>query len=253
MKTGCFIVMILLFCSCSSTVRKLKAVQHPFITVDSNKYDYYIREYYTTSDETGFVVKSRQDLKSSENARLIEVEYLFISKDDKNHVLYMTTVPDRRQNRYSTYYLGNDSVNMFDVRMLHFGLLTGISKDSFYFSAFKKGSRDIWKIDRSADGQKLIVNSIYEEKRNELNQVFIPGASLESPVVFEKVSGFVLVHHDHFKEKWSGSSVEQNRIFYKPGVPGELYLFYSFRQHKESHVMRFKGKQIVYDPKSIFR
>lgn len=253
MRAAYLAIMILMFSSCNNTVLKLKAAQHSFIEIDNNKYDYYIREFYTAADASGYKIKSKQDIQVTDHAKLIEVEYLFISKDDRNHVIYMTTVPDRRQNRYSDHYLGNDSVNMFDVRMLHFGRLMGNRKDSFYFSDFKIGERDIWKIDRLSGVQQLVVSAVFEEKREELNQVLIPGASLESPVIFEKVNGFALVYHNHFKKSLPVASVDQNRIFYQPGDPGEIYLFYTFPEEAESHVLRFKGKQIVYDPKNIFR
>jgi hypothetical protein len=252
MNRSILVVAISLLLQNCKTYTLQMANTNPYVSIDSS-YDYYIREYYVEEKDNRFDLKSKQEIAGSVNKILIEVEYLFISKDDKDNVIYMTTVPDRRQQRYSDNYLGKDSVNMHDVRMLHFGKKTGIDKDSFLFMDFKHSEWDIWTVKKSDDPAEINVKTIAEIKSKELNEVMVVQSALATPVVFEKVNQFHLVYYNPQKPKKGTAVVDGNRLYYNSGKPTEILLYYDKEISDRNNVQRYKKKKIVYDPENTFR
>ncbi len=222
----------------------------PFITIDDT-YDYYIREYYVEEENERYELRSKQQPAISSSKKLIEVEYLFVSNDGSDNVLYLTTVPDRRQMRYSENYLGSDSINMHDVRMLHLGKMTGNNKDSFLFVDFKSANRDTWHIQRIGTSA-IKVHTILNVKNNELNQMMIVDSALANPVIFEKVPSFHLVYYDPKKKDAAIAGVDKNRLYYHDGEHNEIIVYYDKELPEGKNVQRFPKKQIVYDPQRIF-
>jgi hypothetical protein len=249
-KLFVFILLIPIFQSCR-VYPSLASNTDPYITID-NTYDYYIREYYVDEEKNRYDLKSKQDITGSAKKKLIEVEYLFVSNDGKDNVIYMTTVPDRRQQRYSENYLSSDSVNMHDVRMLLFGKITGSKQDQFLFTDFKPSGRDIWQVQRNSNPAFLKVETISEIKNDELNEIMVADSALASSVIFEKVESFRLVHYDPKKPKAGRAVVEKNRFYYHGGESAEVIIYYNEKIAGGKMVQRFSKKKIVYDPEKIF-
>lgn len=221
------------------------------ITIDSS-YAYYIREYYQEYDSSRNLLKSKQELQADKTYRLIEVEYLFVSKDDKNNVIYFTTVPDRRQMRYSENYLGPDSVNMHDVRMLHFGKIDSLNRELYLFTGFKSSERDNWHIKSLNNTAYIKVERIEEIARYELNDVLVVDSALADSVVFRKVAPFHLVYYNPKAKKGRPSAVHENRFYFHEGNPREIILSYGTAIKGKRSWQKFGKRHIVHDPRQVF-
>jgi hypothetical protein len=223
----------------------------PFITLDST-YDYYIREYYVEERNKRYRLMSKQEADNNASKKLIEVEYLFVSNDEKRNVIYLTTVPDRRQKRYSEDYPGRNFVNMHDVRMLHFGIITGEKRDEFLFTDFNNADRDVWSLSAGEHPGQIKVNTLMEIRDGEFSEMMLVDSALSEPVIFEKVDHFRLVYFDPKKSGKDTALVDRNRIFYHKENPRGITVYYDRRLPGGHPAQSFPKKQIVYDPKNIF-
>lgn len=167
-----------------------------------NSYDFYVRA--VTSKEqvvAGSDAKQRLlglmeagNLKGRfdiDTGRIIEIEYLWISRC-QHTVLYVSTVADRFQNRYSDKsFLGLDKPNVADFRIL---LIGKVDTDKVVFYGRDGAHTDTWTIREKASEIRL---QMIEQKRfGELEEVFLLDDAVHNPLVFKKLNSWKVMFLD---------------------------------------------------------
>ena len=249
-KISISILVLTLLLSCKSvwTVRELPS--DPFIQLDSS-YDYFVREVYRV--DSGIVRMLKSDAEAGLDAKntLIEIEYLFISNDGKANVIYMTTVPDRRQKRYSENYLGNQFVNMHDVRIIHFGKINKADNNQFIFHKYNPTTNDEWTISKYKENE-IFIRTIKETKEGEFYNMMLVDSALADPVRFTKIDQFQLVYYNPKSIVKDTAHVEENKIYYEKNSKLPVYLWYDKQLEDGFRVKHYRKKRIPYNPDQVF-
>ena len=243
-------VCFLLF-SCSRSISISDVSGAPSVQLDST-YHYFIREIYRIDSGDVKLLKSEGIAGPNTKATLIEIEYLFISNDGKDNIIYMATIPDRRQKRYSENYLGSEYVNTHDVRIVQFGKISALDKNKFVFSSYKAGNEDEWTVTVHRDAE-VFINTIKETKGGEFYNMMLVESALADPVKFKKVNRFNLVYYNPKSKITDTAHVAGNKIYYEKEAKFPVYVYYGRQKDDRYNVKQFRKKRIPYNPEEIFK
>jgi len=200
----------LLISSCSSFIYKKFGAAYTLpgekgqIVLDGT-YDLYVRA--VTSEDRPIAGSGRQQrilgLVKDGTARggagmsgkkIIEIEYLWVSHTRLGNttVLYISTVADRYQDRYSSLsFLGLDKPNAADFRIFLIGRICPEHPDQIKFYDRDGKHTDTWTIRETVAeiGLKMI-----EQKRfTQVEQVFVLDDALYNPLAFKKQNNWQLM------------------------------------------------------------
>lgn len=168
-----------------------------FITLDDS-YRLYVRRLYeeTVGVRKSLVTHKIQNL--TQQGTLVEVEYLLISETKKN-AIYISTISDHYQTRYSERDLPPNQLNAFDFKVILFGKLDAL--DKIVFQAKQGAEVDVWNLKYGQARSSLEIEGITEFIGKEF-QLYIPvDKALENPVHFVGFEQYALVYQSTFDNK----------------------------------------------------
>jgi hypothetical protein len=162
-------------------VHDMKDAQAHIVLDDS--YRRFVRYVYKGADVQGqTTIKSERDHDIKKE--LIEVEYLLVS-DRYDNVIYITTIPDKYQNRYSStspVLTKPDWINAYDFNTFHMGKIVN---GDFVFDEFRSGRSVHWVIEENGPRIALTRIDTWLNARRQEAQ-FVTDA-LSSPIEFEEM------------------------------------------------------------------
>jgi hypothetical protein len=174
--------------------------------------------------------------------KIVEIEYLFISPDT-GIIIYISTVADRYQKRYSTDdFLGLNRPNAADFRVFLIGKIRNGIHDQFTFYAKDGKHTDNWLVNYNADQITLIENT---QKRFSTVELVIPfGQAMAHPLTFTRTNDWKLTYFNSMSAGSTGPErFDIHRIYYlKFGKKATIVLPF------EKTTLVFKDKYVIYDP-----
>lgn len=255
-----WLVILLLFlcCSCgrgkyyvSSTFRYGVPGDIQYIYLDSS-YQFYLRQVYKDKDENDQnILRSNVSKTDTANKIRIEVEFLLISLLHKN-VIYITTVPDKFQQYYSTHILPDTVINAYDFNTFHFGKLSDDGESASFVS--EKATRKVtWQLKPSAGEplpKQITLRELQIEKRDVLTDVILVNRTLQEPVVFTKQQSHVIIFQ---KPTDKDSSIKcrllYNNIYFRENKKGTaLYFRFNCNINANDSTISFTHKRTIYNP-----
>lgn len=172
----------------SSTIRP--TLTSRFITLDES-YRLYIRQLYKVTVGNKTEKKGNLSPNFSDTSSLIEVEYLLIS-DLHNNAIYFSTIPDKYMTYYATELLGENVINIYDLKNVLFGKidLTG----NIHFEARKSNQKNIWNIcyKQQRENTFLLLTTISEEIDNAFENMIPLAPALQDEINFKQAPNFTI-------------------------------------------------------------
>jgi hypothetical protein len=192
---------VVLCCACSrgkyyvsNVFRKAEVRNMESFELDST-YNFYLREVYKDKNEQNEnILKTNVEKKDTANATRIEVEYLLLSWVHKNAV-YITTIPDKYQNYYSTNFIADTLINAYDFSTFHFGKIADDGESIFFISynGKKVVSWDIRPFITTRFANKVSIREIAVQKNDFIENVILINKALEEPITFVRQNNFAIV------------------------------------------------------------
>lgn len=183
-------------------------------------------------------------LSAKISTKVIEIEYLFISADCQD-ILYVSTVADRYQNRYSndSTFLGLDHPNVADFRVFLFGRRNPSNQDQYIFYDRDGKHMDTWTMATDPSGN-LDLALIEQKRLDALEEIYLLNDALAHTLNFVKQPNYKVM----FLEK-KAKNKSQAEPLLTPNIQivqhGKNYtLLFSFQDHN----ITFKDKQLIYTP-----
>jgi hypothetical protein len=219
------------------------------IVLDST-YSFYVRSVTSSEqDVAGSGAKQRVlslsetgSLKGGFNTsseKIIEIEYLWISRF-QHTVLYVSTVADRFQNRYSdSSFLGLDKPNVADFRIL---LIGKVDTDRVVFYGRDGKHTDTWTI--RDNGSEIVLQVIEQKSYGELEEAFLVDDAVHNPVVFKKLGNWKLMFLDkEDKVLKHAVPLADNNVHYA-SAGNRIGLMFDFTDCK----VAFPERHVIYTP-----
>jgi hypothetical protein len=215
-----------------------------------NSYDLYVRA--VTSEEQFVAASGRKQrvlglLKAgnakggidTNSGKIIEIEYLWISQT-QNTVVYVSTVADRFQNRYSeSSFLGLDKPNVADFRIFLIGKKDG---DKVVFYGRDGKHTDIWTI--SENPREVVLQTIEQKRFGELDEVFSLKNALHNPMSLKKQDSWKVMFLDKEDKIVSHAVPLADNILHYAAVGNRFGLMLDFTNCK----VVFPESHIIYTP-----
>lgn len=175
--------------------------------------------------------------------KIIEIEYLFVSPT-LGRVIYISTVADRYENRYSSSsFLGLDNPNAADFRVFLIGRISPHDPDHFTFY-FKDGKHtDNWTITRHS--QAISLRRIEQMHFASFEDVFEIHDALAHPVTFTKMDRWAICYlpKDDTNPAHQQPLTDLNIYYDQPGR-SSYHLWLNFPGTR----LDWKDKYIAYKP-----
>lgn len=216
-----------------------------------NTYKFYVRQVFEEKVNNESELKSDVPATARGKEELIEVEYLFISKDS-NRVVYITTMADKYKQRYRKFYLGDKYANAWDFKTFLFGeLLPG---NEIKFTDWKNYKTDTWQIDFSNGNDERVYFTQLTEKRDSIYHQQIPVKEvLKHEVFFTKVNDPMVVFHQNETREDTVQLLNNTIYLLKRRGRHRLYLQFNGKVNDKRSTIYFGEGRIVYDPRPFFK
>jgi len=217
----------------------------PALTIPlDNTYSLYYRAVDVIEVDMSGHLEKRLVPHGSQNkaAKLVEIEYQFVPADG-GKVIYISTVADRFENRYSSNtFLGFDHPNAADFRVFLIGDVTTSHPHTFIFH-FKNGKQsDNWTIERNNNQLRLI--RIEQLRGNEFEDVFEIKDALAHHADFTRLSNWTLCYLP--KEETNPTLVQP---FTGAGITyTKDRKRYSLQMQFSNTQVYWKNKYVIYKP-----
>lgn len=206
-----------------------------------NHFQLYLRKVYKSGEKSkgGKIVTnvSGSDL-------LLEMQYLLISKAD-SRVLYITTIPDRKQKYYSTHsanYKDSTWIHVDDFSRFHFGQFG--KQNEFDFYSHSQRIRNTWEIRRDSAHEKLAIHRIVKRERHRARERYeffdeiLVDEALEDPVEFIRIPRFQFVLR--VNRRGSGYAIiKVNEVYALYSKEGDNRLFFDFKNESRDADISF--------------
>jgi hypothetical protein len=225
------------------------------VTLDDS-YDFYYRAI-TSEDEpidgtnkTQRVLGIHKDnqrmnpgIIGQQNQKIIEIEYLWVSVTKKT-VIYISTVADRYQNRYSdtSRFAGLDHPNGADFRVFLIGKVDDADPNQFTFYFKDNQHTDNWTVSKS--GNELTLLQVAQKHYTSYEDVFELNDAICHGVTFQKKTNWHLIFLDkNIMDKSKHENIVSNCFYYQQ-AGDEFQLFIPFT----TTTLFFKDKYVIYRP-----
>jgi len=155
-------------------------------------YHLYIREVFLDTANPGDKsVKNNNETFNAAN-KLIEIEYLLFSSQNKKAV-YIATIPDKYLSYYAkkARYLPREYLNAYDFSTFHFGKKMDNSNAIAFDNSITKHS-DTWKYEIEEDSI-LHVYEVVERINGDASNVYLVDEALSRKATFIKTDSFRIV------------------------------------------------------------
>jgi len=226
-----------------------------FILLDSS-YSFYKREVYKDKDENSQnILLTNVNKKDTANKVRIEIEYLLISLLHKN-VIYITTVPDKFQQYYSTHILPDTIINAYDFNTFYFGKLNNDGELVTFVS--ESGINKIhWQLKPviiNAFPKQIFLRELEIEKKDMLADVILIERVLQEQVVFTKQPGYSIIFRRPDAIENNDAALMRCRLadekihFYKNKHGIDLLFRFNDLINAEDSAIGFNHKRTLYDP-----
>jgi hypothetical protein len=263
------ILFIVLCCACgrgkyyvSNTFRKAGVNNMETVNLDSS-YSFFLREVYKDKNELNEnILKTNVEKKDTANMTRIEVEYLLLSWVHKNAV-YITTIPDKYQNHYSSNFLADTLINAYDFSTFYFGKISG-DGESISFTS-KDGKKVItWDIRPFITGlfpKKISIREIAVQRNDLVENVILINKALEEPITFIHQNNFTIIFKtpgsksDTCKDASGLCRLSDRKIYLTPIKRG-FDLFFRFDRNisdSKDSAIRFDFRRTRYSPMQLQR
>ena len=262
--TSPFLFFILMCCACSrskyyvsNTFRNPEINNMESLDLDST-YNFYLREVYKDKNEQNEnILKTSVEKKDTANKTRIEVEYLLLSWIHKN-AFYITTIPDKFQNYYSTNFVADTLINAYDFNTFYFGKITEDGESIFFVSNDGKKviTWDIRPFIIERFPKKLSIREIVVQRKDLVENVILISKALEEPVVFSRQNNFKVIFETPGRkpENYNDSSklckLSHSKIYYNRGRRG-INIFFRFNKSigdSKDSTIHFDYRRIQYFP-----
>ena len=182
-------------------------------------------------------------IMGSDNKKIIEIEYLWISARDKI-VIYISTVADRYQNRYSNtnLFAGLDHPNGGDFRVFLIGKIEDSAADKFIFY-FKDGQHtDNWEIGRNDD--ELTLLRLAEKRYASYDENFEMNDAIANGVKFKRQPDWQIIFLDKKAQNNASLDPMKGYSFYYLQHGKKFCIYFPFT----TTTLLFKDKYVIYRP-----
>ena len=258
------ILFTVLCCACgrgkyyvSNIFRKADLNNMKALDLDST-YSFYLREVYKDKNERNEnILKTNVEKKDTANKTRIEVEYLLLSWIHKNAV-YISTVPDKYQNYYSSNFFADTLINAYDFSTFYFGKITDDGESIFFIS--NNGKKVItWDIRPFIIGKfpnKVSIREIAVQRNDLVENVILINKALEEPLSFIRQNSFTIIFElpgrksDTCKNASSLCRLSDQKIYFDHRKIGSD-LFFRFNKNisdSRDSAIRFDYRRSRYSP-----
>ena len=255
---------VLCCCSCS---RGKYYVSNVFGNVDVNNmqaldldstYSFYLREVYKDKNELNEnILKTNVEKKDTANKTRIEVEYLLLSWIHRN-AIYITTIPDKYQNYYSTNFIADTLINAYDFSTFYFGKITDDGEGIFFVSNNGKEviTWDIRPFITSGFPKKVSIREIAVERNDLIENVILINKALEEPLTFARQNNFTIIFEvPHKKSEVNKDTttlckLSNQKIYFNQASHG-FNIFFRFNKNisdSKDSAIRFDYRRTRYAP-----
>ena len=258
---------LLLFVLCCSCGRGKYYVSNAFRNADINNmeeldldstYSFYLREVYKDKNELNEnILKTNVEKKDTANKTRIEVEYLLLSWIHKN-AIYITTVPDKYQNYYSTNFIADTLINAYDFSTFYFGKITDDGEGIFFVSNDGKKviTWDIRPFITSGFPKKLSIREIAVQRNDLIENVILINKALEEPLTFIHQNNFAIIFEvpgkksELHKDTTVWCELSNQKIYFNEGSHGSN-IYFRFDKNipgSKDSTIRFDYRRTRYAP-----
>jgi hypothetical protein len=223
-----------------------------------NSYDFYYRAITAEDEPIGGTGKVQKVLgihndntamnpgivgSGTQNKKIIEIEYLWVSRTEKT-VVYVSTVADRYQNRYSdlSRFAGLDHPNGADFRVFLIGKVDDSDPNQFKFYTGDGMHTDNWSVDKN-NGQ-LTVLRIAEKRNKSFENVYEINDALAHGMAFQKQTDWHIIFMEKNAQDMSAQQNINDNTFYYVQKGKKFQLFIPFA----TNTLFFKDKYVIYRP-----
>ncbi|SHL92366.1 hypothetical protein [Mucilaginibacter sp. OK098] len=177
----------------------------------------------------------------AQNKKIIEIEYLWISQTEKT-VVYISTVADRYQNRYSdlSRFAGLDHPNGADFRVFLIGSVDDSDPNQFIFYADDGIHTDNWTVDKSGD--QLTLLRVAEKRYASYENVYEINDALYNGMTFHKQNDWHIIFMEKDAQNKANQESINNNTFYYVQDGTKFQLFIPFT----TNTLFFKDKYVIY-------
>jgi hypothetical protein len=179
---------------------------------------------------------------SAGSGKIVEIEYLWVSWK-LNRVIYISTVADRYQDRYSSAsFLGLDRPNAADFRVFLIGSVDPENPEHFTFY-FKNGKQtDSWTLAKR--GGLLTLLRVEQKHFASYEAVYQIDDALAHPVRFNKMDNWAVRFLDRRDTNILDQQEMAGNVFYYTAGNGNSQLYIPFSKD----LLYWKNKYIIYEP-----
>lgn len=213
------------------------------VPFDDTHYDLFVR---TVSVQEEASIRTLK-VNAGTAGKLIEIEYLFISKTGHN-VIYISTVADRYKSRYSgTDFPGIRQPNVADLRVFLVGTFDQRNVEKFTFYYPDGEHTDTWWLHKQDGTGDRLLRSIEQKRFTEYIASFPLEDGLGSKLIFKKQSGgwqliFREAGNTHPPETITAPVIQ----FGKPGKKSYTVAF-----KVNDRVITFPKRFMIYSPEKM--